>query len=506
MDEARHEGFDNTLYIEQQSAEIMRRAEQFGKLYIEVGGKLFQDLHAARVLPGFDPDVKIRMMQKLADRIEVIVCVYAGDVENRKYRADLGTTYDSEVLRLIDEVRKWGLLVRGVVMTRFDPSMRAAAGFATKLGHLGVDVFKHTVISGYPDDIDKILCPAGCGQNAFVETHRPVVVVIAPGSSSGKLATCLNQLYHEHERGQSAGYAKYETFPIWNLPLDHPVNLAYEAATADLMDENRLDPFHKCAYGTDAVSYNRDIEAFPILQSLLSRVVVKDAYQSPTDMGVNRAGFAITNDAIVQQAARQEIIRRHFQAACDAMDGRSDETPVKRIDSLAKTLGINPEERVVVLPARRSAEEAVRLGKGYLGICCGAAIQLHDGTIITGKNSPMLHAGSSMILNALKHIAGLPDWLHLIPETYTNAIKVMKTQTFRQTATNLDVAELLIALGISSANSNAVQRAVDKLAQLRGCDVHLTHMVSDGDAAGLRRLGVCVTCDPQYPTKTLFVQ
>ncbi len=498
-------GFDNKRYIEQQSAEIMRRAERFGKLYIEVGGKLFQDLHAARVLPGFDPDVKIRMLQRLADRIEVLVCVYAGDVEHRKYRADLGTTYDSEVLRLIDEVRKWGLAVRGVVMTRFDPSMKAAAGFAAKLEHRDVEVFKHRVISGYPDDIDRILSPEGCGQNAFVETHRPIVVVIAPGPSSGKLATCLNQLYHEHTRGRRAGYAKYETFPIWNLPLDHPVNLAYEAATADLMDENRVDPFHLLAYGETTVNYNRDIEAFPILQALLSRVIEADAYQSPTDMGVNRAGCAITNDAVVREAARQEIIRRQFQASCDAMDGRSDELPLRRIDSLSKRLNIRLEERRVVIPARQAAEEAVRGGKGYQGICCGAAIELRDGTLITGKNSPMLHAASSMILNALKHLAGLPDWLHLIPETFAHAIKVMKTQTFHQTATNLDAAELLIALGISSANSNAVQRAVDKLPELRGCDVHLTHMVSDGDAAGLRRMGVCVTCDPQHPAKTLFV-
>ncbi len=506
MSDSRKNGFDNALYIEQQSAEIMRRAERFGKLYIEVGGKLFQDLHAARVLPGFDPDVKIRMLQKLADRIEIIVCVYAGDVEHRKYRADHGTTYDSEVLRLIDEVRKWGLQVRGVVMTRFDPSMKAATGFANKLNHLGVDVFKHSAISGYPDNLDMILSDEGYGKNEFVETSRPIVVVIAPGPSSGKLATCLNQLYHEHKRGKRAGYAKYETFPIWNLPLDHPVNLAYEAATADLMDVNRIDEFHKCAYGEDAVNYNRDIDAFPILHSMLERVMGLDAYQSPTDMGVNRAGFAITDDAVVRKAARQEIIRRRFQADCDAMDGRSDEKPVMRIDCLLDAMNLKVEERMVITAARQSGEDALRLGKGYMGIYCGAAIELRDGTIITGKNSPMLHAGSSMILNALKHLAGLPDWLHLIPETYTNAIKVMKTQTLHQTASNLDVAELLIALGISSANSNAVQRAVDKLANLRGCDVHLTHMISDGDAAGLRRLGVCVTCDPQYPTKSLFVQ
>lgn len=506
MHAANKPGFDNALYIEQQSAEIMKRTERFGKLYIEVGGKLFQDLHAARVLPGFDPDVKIRMLQKLSDRIEVIVCVYAGDVEHRKFRADLGTTYDSEVLRLIDEVRCWGLQVRGVVMTRFDPSMKSATGFSNKLRHLGVDVFTHSVIPGYPDNLDMILSEEGCGKNEFVETDRPIVVVIAPGPCSGKFATCLNQLYHEQKRGRRAGYAKYETFPIWNLPLKHPVNLAYEAATADLMDENKIDEYHQRAYGVSAVNYNRDIDAFPILSSVLARVMGEDAYKSPTDMGVNCAGFAIINEETVCNAAKQEIIRRRFQAACDMIDGRSDDNPLKRIDELLASLGLKVEDRAVVAPAREAAAESAKNGKGYLGICCGAAMRLHDGTIITGRNSPMMHAASSMILNALKYLAGLPDWLHLIPETYTNSIKTMKSQTFHQTASNLDVAELLIALAISSANSNAVQRAVDKLVELRGCDVHLTHMKSDGDTAGLRRLGVFVTCDPQFPTKSLFAQ
>ena len=499
-------GFDNALYIEQQSAEIIRRTERFGKLYIEVGGKLFKDLHAARVLPGFDPDVKIRMLQKLKDRIEFIVCIYAGDVEHRKHRADTGTTYDNEVLCLIDEVRKWGFLVRAVVMTRFDPSMKVAAGFANKLRHLGIEVKTHGVIKDFLSDIDHTLSPQGCGRNAFVETERPIVVVIGPGPSSGKLSTCFNQLYHEHQLGHRAGYAKYETFPVWNLPLKHPVNIAYEAATADLGDVNLVDTYHLEAYGVEAINYNRDLEAFPVLRSLLARVMGEDAYRSPTDMGVNRVGFAITDDAAVRKAAGQEIIRRHFQAACDAMDGRDDEGPLKRIDGLMADLGLEETDRTVVAPARVAAENAQRLGKGYLGIFAGAAIQLRDGTILTGRNSPMMHAASSMILNALKYLAGLPDWLHLIPETYTRSIMDMKSQTFHQTASNLDVAELLIALGISAANSNAVERAVDKLVELRGCDVHLTHMVSDGDAAGLRRLGVSMTCDPQFPTKNLVVE
>lgn len=506
MDKEKKRGFDNALYIEQQSAEIMRRAERFGKLYLEVGGKLFKDLHAARVLPGFDPDVKIRMLQRLKDRIEFIVCIFAGDVENRKCRADTGTTYDNEVLCLIDEVRRCGFHVRAVVMTRFNPRMKVAAGFANKLRHLGLEVVMHQVIPDFLTNIDHTLSEDGCGKNAFIETDRPIVVMIGPGPSSGKLSTCVNQLYHEHHRGRRAGYAKYETFPVWNLSLEHPVNIAYEAATADLCDVNLIDYFHQEATGIEAVNYNRDLEAFPVLRSLLARAMGEDAYRSPTDMGVNRVGFAITDDAVVRAAAKQEIVRRHFQSACDAMEGRNDEKPLKRIDGLMEKLGLHETDREVVSYARLAAESGMRQGKGYLGIFAGAAIQLHDGTILTGRNSPMMHAASSMILNALKYLAGLPDWLHLIPETYTHSILNLKSQTFHRTATNLDVTELLIALGISAANSNAVERAVEKLVELRGCNVHLTHMVSDGDAAGLRRLGVSMTCDPQFPTKNLVVE
>ncbi len=499
-------GFDNALYIEKQSAEILRRADRFGKLYMEVGGKLFQDLHAERVLPGFDPDVKIRMMQNLGDRVEVVICVHAGDVEHRKYRGDFGTTYDNEVLRLIDEVRRWGIPVRAVVVTRFNPEMKAAAGFVGKLRHFGIKVVTHSLIPGYPENPDMVLSEEGCGKNDFVETERPIVAVIGPGPSSGKFATCLNQVYHEFKRGRRAGYAKYETFPVWNLPLDHPVNIAYEAATADLFDINEIDSYHMKAYGRYAVNYNRDIEAFPVMQALLTGIMSPDAYKSPTDMGVNCVGFAITDDDVVRRAAGQEVIRRRFQTACEILEGRCNEKALDRVDGLLAELNLKLEDRAVVQPARKAAAEAKELGKGFNGIYCGAAIQLHDGTIITGKNSPMMHAASSMLLNALKHLAGLPDWLHLIPEPFTHAITNMKEQTFRQTASNLDVAELLIAIGISSANSNAVMRAVETLVELRDCDVHLSHMAGDGDSAGLRRLGVSVTCDPVYPSQNLFME
>lgn len=498
--------FDNARYIELQSAAITQRAARFGnKLYLEVGGKLLQDLHAARILPGFEPDVKIRMLRELKDQIEVLICVFAGDIEHKRYRADFGTTYDNEVLRLIDEVRAWGLRVRAVVMTRCEPAMRAAASFAAKLERLGIEVVKHGATIGYPDDVDRILSEEGYGQNPFVETERPIVAVIAPGPSSGKLATCLTQLYHENRRGTKAGYAKYETFPVWSLPLTHPINVAYEAATADIQDFNQIDPFHLEAYGKTAINYNRDIAAFPILRSLLSRVMTDDAYQSPTDMGVNMVGAAITDDAAVRRASRQEIIRRMLRGACGLTMGHTEPHEVERLRTIARNLGLQETDRAVVVPARKAAAEAQADGKGFRGICCGAAVQLHDGTIITGKNSPLLYAASSVILNALKHLAGIPDWIHLLPENVVQSVTVLKSQTLGQRASNLNVEELLIALGISALYSNAAQKALEKLPELRDCDVHMTHITTAADEAGLRRLGVRLTTDPLYPTQELFV-
>ncbi len=500
-------GFDNAKYIQLQSARIMERAERFGKLYLEIGGKLFQDMHAGRVLPGFDPDVKLRMLRKLGDKIEMLVCIYAGDIEHTKYRADFGTTYENEVLRILDRLREWGVLAKTVVMTRYEPRMKVAKGFANKLRNFGINVVFHSVVPGYPDNIDKILSEEGCGRNEYIKTERPVVAVIAPGPMSGKFATCLTQLYHENKRGIRAGYAKFETFPVWNLPLDHPVNMAYEAATADLLDKNQIDTFHMAAYGVSAVNYNRDVEAFPILHKLLSRLMGDGVYRSPTDMGVNCVGLAISNDEIVRRASEQEILRRHLQSSCDVLTGRAGRETYEKTAELVSVLGMKVEDRPVVLPARKAAEEArLNKDKGFLDIYCGAAIQLRDGTIITGKNSPLMHAASSMVINALKHIAGIPDWLHLLPANYIRSIKEMKVSTFNQKASSLDVSELLIALGICAANSNAAELAINKLPELNGCEVHLTHMMGAGDADGLRKIGVRVTTDPKYPTSQLFVQ
>ncbi len=498
--------FDNESYIALQRDAITERAARFGnKLYLEVGGKLLQDLHAARILPGFEPDVKLRMLRGIRESVDVLICVFAGDIEHQRYRADFGTTYANEVLKLIDSVRAWGLRVRAVVMTRYEPGMRSATNFAGKLERLGIGVVLHGATVGYPDDVDRILSEDGYGTNPFIETDRPIVAVIAPGPSSGKLATCLSQLYHEHRRGMRAGYAKYETFPVWNLPIGHPVNVAYEAATADIRDFNQIDPFHLEAYQRTAVNYNRDIAAFPILRSLLERVTGDATYRSPTDMGVNRIGEAILDDAVVCEAARQEVLRRMFQAATEHAMGRAEGHVVQRLKGLMRSLELKESDRAVVAPARQAAVEARAGGKGFRGICCGAAIQLRDGAIVTGKNSPLLYAASSLILNALKHLAGIPDWIHLLPENVTQSVTELKATTLGQRASNLNVEELLIALGISGLYSNAAQKAIEKLPELRDCDLHMTHITTAADEAGLRRLGVRLTTDPAYPTKELFV-
>ena len=499
--------FDNQAYIELQSRAIMERAARFGnKLYLEVGGKLIHDMHAARILPGFDPDVKIRMLQHLKEKIEFLVCVYAGDIEHKRYRADFDTTYDNEVLRTIDEVRKCGLFVRAVVMTRYDASMKAAAAFAAKLERLAIPVVRHSTTVGYPDDVDRILSPEGYGQNPFIETERPIVCVIAPGPSSGKLATCLTQLYHGYRRGIQAGYAKYETFPVWNLPLGHPVNMAYEAATADIADYNQIDPFHLDAYGKTAVNYNRDIKAFPILHALLSRIIGQGADKSPTDMGVNMVASAIVNDDGVRTAACQEIIRRYFQSHCSFVMGHSESDEVERIKNIMRTLELKETDRPTVQAARDAISGTAANGKGFQGICCGAAIELHDGTLITGRNSSTLRAASSAILNALKRLSGIPDWIHLLPENIVQSVTAMKSQNLGLTSSNLNVEELLIALAIAALHNNATRHAIEMLSRLKGCDMHMTHITTDSDKSGLRRLGICLTTDPLYPTKELFVQ
>jgi uncharacterized protein (UPF0371 family) len=499
-------GFDNERYLQEQTQAILERLRRFGnKLYLEFGGKLLFDYHAARVLPGYDPNVKMRLLKQLKDQADIVLCIFAGDIERRKMRADFGIAYDSDALKLIDDIRDWGIDVLAVVITRFD-NQPAAKSFRDKLERRGVKVYCHRSTKGYPTDVDVTVSSEGYGANAYIETNKPLVVVTGPGPGSGKLATCLSQLYHDHTRGRQAGYAKFETFPIWNLPLKHPVNVAYEAATADLRDINLIDPFHLETYQAASVNYNRDIEAFPLLRAIWERIQTRDAiYKSPTDMGVNRAGFGIVDDKTVQAAARQEIIRRYFRYACEYAMGLTNRGTVTRSEMLMKEVGARPEDRRVVAAARRAAEEARQTGKGNAGIYCGAAIELPDGTIVTGKNSPLMHAASSVILNAIKQLAEIPDKIHLLSATIMQAIGAFKRDILQRKAESLNLDETLIALSISSTTNPAAQMALEKLKYLREAEIHLTHIPAPGDEAGLRRLGVNLTSDANFATRNLFL-
>ena len=499
--------FDNERYLAEQTKAILERVVRFdNKLYLEYGGKIVFDLHAARVLPGFDPNVKMRLLQQLRDKAEIILCIYAGDIESRKMRADFGITYDADAFKLIDDLREWGLQIAAVVITRFR-GQPGAMGFKVKLERRGIPVYTHGPIAGYPTDVERIVSGDGFGGNPYIETSRPLVVVTAPGPNSGKLATCLSQVYHEHQRGVHAGYAKFETFPIWNLPLRHPVNAAYEAATAELKDVNMIDPFHLEAYSVRAVNYNRDVEAFPVLRRILQRITgAADLYQSPTDMGVNRAGFAIVDDARAAAAGQQEILRRYFRYKCEYAIGTLDQEPVQRIERLLEEFSLRPEDRPVVGPARQAAVRAEgRADKGSFGVYCGAAIQLRDGTVVTGCNSPLLHAAPSMVLNAIKRLADIPHHLHLLSPSIVEAVANLKRDILHRKTISLDLEETFIALSISSTANPAARMAMDHLPDLTGCEVHLTHLPPPGDEAGLRRLGVNLTCDPQFATNKLFV-
>jgi len=498
-------GFNNEKYLKEQTSAIIERVERFdNKLYLEFGGKLLFDYHASRVLPGFDPNVKMRLLQHLRDRADILLCIYAGDIERKKLRADFGITYDVDALKLIDDLRDWEIDVAAVVITRF-AEQPAASIFRNKLERRGIRVYTHRFTRGYPTDVDVIVSDEGYGANEYIETTNPLVVVTGPGPGSGKLATCLSQVYHDHNRGVTSGYAKFETFPIWNLPLKHPVNVAYEAATADLGDFNQIDPFHLEAYDKTAVNYNRDVEVFPVVKRILKRIMGEDSvYASPTDMGVNRAGFAITDDTVVREAARQEVIRRYFRYACEYALGFAERETQERAELLMEELDAQGTDREVVEPARQAAEEARRTGKGNKGIFCGAAARLADGTIVTGKNSPLMHASSSVVLNAIKKLAEIPDHIHLLAPNILESVRSLKTNVLNKRAVSLDLEEALIALSISAAASPAAQMAMDKLTGLRGCEVHLTHIPSPGDEAGLRRLGVNLTSDPNFSSKELF--
>ncbi|MCP4309884.1 MAG: DUF1846 domain-containing protein [Bacteroidetes bacterium] len=499
-------GFDNEAYIREQTTSILERVERFQeKLYLEFGGKIMYDYHASRVLPGFDPNVKMRLLQELKDKTDIIMCVHAGDIERKKMRADFGISYDSDALRTIDEFRDWGLEITAVVITRYQNQPQATS-FKNKLERNGIRVYTHGYTTGYPTDVDLIVSDQGYGANPYIETKNPIVVVTAPGPGSGKLATCLNNLYHEYKKGVKGGYAKFETFPIWNLPLSHKVNIAYEAATVDLRDVVLIDHHHLEAYNEKTVNYNRDIEAFPLLKRILEKITGEESmYKSPTDMGVNRASTGIVDDEAITEASHQEIIRRYFRCVVEYVMGLADREALDRSELIMEKVHARVEDRKVVGPARQAAMDAGKTGKGNNGIFCGAAIELRDGTLISGKNSPLMHSASSLILNATKHLAGLPDNMHLLPANMIEQVSFMKKEILTGKMTSLDLEETLIMLGISAISNPAAQLAIEKLAELRNCEVHLSHIPTPGDEAGLRKLHVNLTCDPEFSSASLFM-
>ena len=489
-------GFDNALYMQKQTEQIRNRIAAFGnKLYLEFGGKLFDDYHAARVLPGFDPGAKVKLLQNFRDSAEIVFCINAGDIEKSKIRADFGITYDQDLMRTPDAFRGLGLLVNGVVVTQY-ADQPAARAFRTMLERRGIRTYAHYPIPGYPADVDFVVSEQGYGANDYVETTRPLVVVTAPGPNSGKLATCLSQLYHESRRGIKAGYAKFETFPIWNLPLKHPVNIAYEAATADLKDVNMIDPFHLEAYGEATVNYNRDIAVFPIVNTILTRITGNPHfYRSPTDMGVNMAGFGIIDDDACREAARQEVLRRYYQVKCDYKCGRCDMETAQRVELLLKQLSMAPSDRAVVEPACQRAAA---------GGSPAVAIQLPDDRIVTAKSSKLLGAASGCILDAIKAIAGLSDELHLLSPTVLEPVTKLKKDSLHSKDPTLTLPETLMTLAICAATNPTAELALSKLDQLRGCEAHSSCMLSDDDARTLRKLGLNVTCEPEFPSNDLF--
>ncbi len=499
-------GFDNEKYLEEQTREILRRVKEFdNKLYLEFGGKICFDYHAARVLPGYDPNVKMRLLEKLKDHAEIIISVYSKDIEQGRVRGDYGITYDLATLKLIDDLKAWNLDVSSVVLTRFN-NEPATVKFKRRLERLGIKVYKHVKIDGYPHEVEKIVSPEGYGKNEYVVTKKPIVVVTAPGPGSGKLATCLSQFYHDHVKGINSGYAKFETFPIWNLPLNHEVNTAYEAATVDLADFNLIDPFHLESYKEEAINYNRDVEAFPILRKIIHRIngSSKSYYNSPTDMGVNRAGFGIVDDDVARTAARNEIIRRFFRHNLEFAVGTGTKEELERIRAIMDKVNIEPEDRKVVLPARKSAEECRKKKKGNKGYYCGAAIELPDGTIITGKNSPLMHAASSAIINAIKHLSDIEDRKHILRPEVMHDLSKLKKDILSMTSESLTLDEILVALSIGAHSDEDTGKACSVLKELRGCELHSTHLPTPGDEAGLRRLGINFTTDAIASSSLFF--
>ncbi|MDF2546815.1 MAG: hypothetical protein K0R93_1713 [Anaerosolibacter sp.] len=496
-------GFDHKKYLEEQSKYILERVNDYDKLYLEFGGKLLFDLHAKRVLPGFDENAKIKLLHKLKEKVEVIICIYAGDIERNKIRGDFGITYDIDTLRLIDDLRSYELDVNSVVITRYD-GQPATTVFINKLERRGIKVYTHRATKGYPTDVDTIVSDEGYGKNPYIETTKPIVVVTAPGPGSGKLATCLSQLYHEYKQGRVAGYSKFETFPVWNVPLKHPLNIAYEAATVDLKDVNMIDSFHFDAYDKIAVNYNRDIETFPVLRRIIEKITGEEAvYKSPTDMGVNRVGYGITDDEVIKEASKQEIIRRYFKTGCEYKKGHVDKETFERSKLIMEELNLKQEDRKVVVPAReRSAELRERSSEGE--ICPVVAMELNDGTILTGKNSSIMDAPAAVILNAVKHYANISDEIHLISPLILEPIINLKSKTLGSNNAALDCEEILIALSICAVTNPTAQVAMEKLTMLKGCQAHSTTILSMNDEQTFRKLGIDVTSDPEYSSESLY--
>ena len=482
-------GFDNDKYLKMQSQHIKERINAFGgKLYLEFGGKLYDDYHAARVLPGFKPDSKLKMLLEIKEQVEIVIAINAADIEKNKVRGDLGITYDIDTIRLIEIFRNMGLYVGSVVMTRYASQPQARA-FKKRLEGLGIKVYKHYPIEGYPSNISKVVSEEGYGRNEYIETERELVVVTAPGPGSGKMATCLSQLYHEHKRGIEAGYAKFETFPIWNLSLNHPVNYAYEAATADLSDVNMIDPFHLESYGTLAVNYNRDVEIFPVVSAMLETIFGECPYKSPTDMGVNMAGNCIIDDAVCREASCNEIVRRYYTALCEAKTGKISEDVVYKLELLMKKADIAPTDRKVIVPALEKAEETQ---------LPAAAMELPDGRIVTGKTSDLLGSCSALLLNALKELAGIDDEAHLISPDVIEPVQHLKVDHLGNRNPRLHTDEVLIALSICATTDPVAESAMEQLSNLRGCEVHSTVMLSQTDEKVFKRLGINLTCEPNY--------
>jgi len=499
-------GFSAEKYIEEQSKYILERIEEGNgeRLYLEFGGKLVQDKHAMRVLPGFDENAKIKLLQKMKDQAEIIICIYSGDITTNKTRQDFGITYDLEVLRLIDVLRKYDLKINSVVVTRYEDDSPAVDKFINKLNRRGIKTYRHRFTKGYPTDVDTIVSDEGYGANPYIEVTSPLAVVTGPGGGSGKLATCLSQLYHEYRLGRKVRYAKFETFPIWNLPLKHPVNVAYEAATADLRDVNMIDSFHLEAYGETAVNYNRDLEVFPVVKRIIEKITGEEAeYKSPTDMGVNRAGFSITDDNVVREAACQEIIRRYMIAECDYKKGKINSDVLERVKLLMDDMSLSVEDRRVVEPAREYAEKKKDCNERYVNVVV-MAIEMEDGTIITGRSSRRMVAAAAAVLNAIKHLSGMADEIHLISPNILKSIQELKTGVLMSDKPSLNCEEILTALTISAATNPSAEAVLGRLPELRGCRAHCTAILSDKDENTLKALGIDVTSDPEYITNNLY--